>query len=131
MKASSFSLRAVGATLAVAGALLVAGCATVEPRDGPIVAKAAAGLSPAQHLEVASMYELRAAEEGADAERHQAWAERQRRTSEVLNQGRPTRWAPSFMRHHCELLESKNAKAAAENAALAQRHREMAAEAVR
>jgi hypothetical protein len=111
--------------------LLVAGCGTVEPRDGPIAAKAAAALSSAQHLEVASMYELRAAEEGADAERHRTRAERQRRTSEVLNQSRPTRWAPSFMRHHCEMLESKNVKAAADDAALAQRHRAMAAEAAR
>ena len=131
MKASSFSLRAVGATLAVAGALLVAGCATLEPRDGPIAAKAAAALSPAQHLEVASMYEQSALEERADAERHRSWAERQRRTSEVLNQDKPTRWAPSFMRHHCELLESKNVKAAVNDAALAQLHRAMAAVAVR
>lgn len=131
MKASSLSSRAVGATLAVAAALLLAGCGTVELRDGPIAAKAAAALSPAQHLEVASMYEQSALEERADAERHRSWAERQRRTSEVLNQDKPTRWAPSFMRHHCEMLESRHAQAAADDAALAQRHRAMAAEAAR
>lgn len=131
MKASSFPLRAVGATVATATALLVAGCGALESRDGPIAAKAAAALNPAQHLEVASMYELRAVEEGAEAERHRTLAERQRRTSEVLNQGRPTRWAPSYMRYHCETLESRHAQAAADDAALAQRHRAMAAEAAR
>lgn len=76
MKASSFSLRAVGATLAVAAALLVAGCGTIEPRDVPIAAKAAAALSPAQHLEVAAMCELRAAaaDDAALALRHSALA---------------------------------------------------------
>lgn len=129
MKARSFSLRAVGATLAAAGALILAGCGTLEPRDAGIAKKAAAAESRAQHLDVALTYERRAAEESADAERHRAWAERQRRTSEVLNQGRPTRWAPSYMRHHCEALEAGHAQAAANDAALAQRHRAMAAEA--
>jgi hypothetical protein len=44
------------------------------------------------------------------------------------SQGRPTRWAPSAMREHCELTETTHAKAAVEYAAQAERHLRMASE---
>ncbi len=129
MKAVLSGMRPIGGMTMIAALLVAAGCSTIEPRDADIAARAAAARTRAQHLEVASMYDERAGEEGVASEKHRVWAEQERRTSELLNQGRPTRWAPSIMRQHCEMLESAHAKAAADSAALAQRHRRMAAEA--
>ncbi len=128
MKAVLSGMPRTGGITMIAALLVAAGCGTIEPRDADIAASAAAARTRAQHLEVASMYEERAREEGAASEKHRLWAEQQRRTSELLNQGRPTRWEPSIMRQHCETLESTHAKAAADSAALARHHRRMAAE---
>ena len=117
------------AGIAVAAALLAAGCAGLPEREAQLAAKAAVASSRAQHLEVALLYEQRAREERAASATHRARADFERRTTELLNQGRPTRWAPSLMRSHCELQESMHARAAADNAAEAQRHWRMAEDA--
>ena len=129
MKALLNALQSFALLTAAAVVLLAAGCATIDGRDAELAGKVAAARTRAEHLQVASRYEERAAEERAASARHAAQGAQERRTTELLNQGRPTRWAPSTMRAHCEGLESMHARGAMENAAEAERHRRMASEA--
>ena len=115
-------------TTAIVVAMMAAGCTSIDPREATFAGLTTAATTPAQHLDVASAYGRLAKEEEGAAKWHREWATQQRERAGYFSQGRPTRWAPSAMREHCELTETKHAKAAAEYAAQAERHLRMASE---
>ncbi|MGX0939621.1 hypothetical protein ACUXQ2_005717 [Cupriavidus metallidurans] len=112
-----------GALLAAA-ILTLASCAAEKPtKPAGIEQKIEAARTPGDHEEIASLYEQQAGADKAAAERHQRLAGIYQRS-----------WTPkaggqAYLVRHCNDLARAYQQAAEDNLALAQWHRQMAAEA--
>jgi hypothetical protein len=113
------SRRVLLAISAIALASVLSACTTIAPGSSGITLeeRAATARTPADHQEVASLYEQQA---GADREAAQRHA---RMANSYLHGPRPD----AGMATHCKALSDAYSKAAEENIALAKRHREFAA----
>lgn len=115
------------AKIMLAGAVLgVSACAGIAPKDLDADAAKLADLTPAQHETLAADAARRAGEARAQAVRHAAWADGERRSLALVNQGRTYKGAFSLMGSHCELLSMGAAREAEEWDAKATAHTAMA-----
>ena len=114
----------LGAGAVLAAAILTLGvCAAEEPvKPVGIEQKIEAAGTRADHEEIASLYEKQAGADTAAAEQHRGLARVYKRMGGIKG-GQPN------MATHCDNLARTYQKAAKENLALAQEHRQMAAEA--
>ena len=116
-----FKVSSVVSGSALLAALTVGGCASDAPfPPAGMQEKIVAARSPADHADIAALYEQQAGRDKAAAEQHRRIAQAYR--------GRISRAIPPGMAAHCENLATLYETAAKENLALAEQHRRAAKE---
>jgi hypothetical protein len=115
----------MGLVAVLAAALLVlSGCAVEGPvKPAGLEQKIENARTPADHEEIASLYEQHAGAAKAEAERHRGLARIYARSGGVKGAPNPA------MSSHCDKLAQTYQQAADENLTLAKMHRQMAVEA--
>ncbi|NUZ08508.1 hypothetical protein [Piscinibacter koreensis] len=122
----SFRSFGSGALLALAGGVIVAGCATQLPQaPAGIEQKIETASSRSDHEDVALQYERQAIVDAAAAKRHKGYAATYRRNTAP----RSSAQAHETLARHCDRLSQTYEQAAEENIALAKLHWQLAAEA--
>lgn len=110
--------------LLAAVVLAAGGCATETPvKPAGLEQKIENARTPADHEEIASLYEQHAGADKAEAERHRGLARVYARSGGIKGAPNPG------MSSHCEKLAQTYQQAAEENQALAKMHRQIASQA--